>query len=282
VGRIDATLIDGSVFVTSALYRIATIGRGEVLEIGAYEQADIEWDDLPEMLFDGAYFQDAQGIHLVFSGWSNLLDVDLSGRTIQEHALAWVPTTGLPCDGAGLTRALAMDDSGRLHGANAEGIWAVDVHDWDATQEVIICNAENHHLAVTPDGSLAYVTQEDVVVRVALATGETSEFAATCVDDSAPCGRELSDVAVDPRTGDVYVASMQSCLFRYSPDGMGSVFAGDCTELGNSGDGGDPLDARFTVITSIAFDSLGNLFIADNGAGVVRVVVADLHALVWH
>jgi uncharacterized protein (TIGR03437 family) len=83
-------------------------------------------------------------------------------------------------------------------------------------------------------------------------------------------------VAVDS-AGNVYIADPQNNRIRMvNPSGIISTFAGNGTpfatgSLGN-GDGGPPASASLSTPYGVKVDSLGNVFIADTGHGIIRKV----------
>ncbi|MBI6545704.1 MAG: IPT/TIG domain-containing protein [Cyanobacteria bacterium NC_groundwater_1444_Ag_S-0.65um_54_12] len=81
----------------------------------------------------------------------------------------------------------------------------------------------------------------------------------------------VADLALDS-TGNLYLADVEACRVRKvaATTGIISTVAG--TWCGFSGDGGLAVNARLRDPAGLAFDSSGNLYIADNGNHVIRKV----------
>jgi sugar lactone lactonase YvrE len=83
-----------------------------------------------------------------------------------------------------------------------------------------------------------------------------------------------SGVAADS-AGNLYIAdSLFSSVFKVTPDGSLSVYAGlgSSASSGYSGDGGPANKALLSLPSGVAVDSAGNVYIADLGNGRVRKV----------
>lgn len=84
-------------------------------------------------------------------------------------------------------------------------------------------------------------------------------------------GIDPLDVAVDTNAN-VYVADqMNNRIRKITPDGSITTIAGTGTP-GYTGDGGRAIDAQLNLPSGIALDNAGNLYIADLGNFVVRLV----------
>jgi serine/threonine-protein kinase len=95
--------------------------------------------------------------------------------------------------------------------------------------------------------------------------GEGTPAGATALEEAA-------SVAVDIG-GNVYFADTYNhCVRKVDRAGIVNTVAGQCTQLGFSGDGGAANAARLTRPTGIAVDRRGNLYIADTGNGRIRKV----------
>jgi sugar lactone lactonase YvrE len=81
-------------------------------------------------------------------------------------------------------------------------------------------------------------------------------------------------VAVDP-AGNVYVADRAAHVIRkISTGGVISTFAGT-GKSGFSGDGGPATNAQLNGPTGLAFDSTGNLYVADTDNSCIRMISTD-------
>jgi uncharacterized repeat protein (TIGR01451 family) len=78
--------------------------------------------------------------------------------------------------------------------------------------------------------------------------------------------------AVADASGNVYFSSDLNCVFELSPGGTVTRVAGTCGVGAYSGDGGPATSAQLSNPRGLAFDSSGNLYIADSGNGRVRMV----------
>jgi sugar lactone lactonase YvrE len=80
------------------------------------------------------------------------------------------------------------------------------------------------------------------------------------------------DVAIDA-DGNLYIAdTINNRIRKVDTNGIITTFAGQGGSGGFAGDGGAPLQARFTYPSGLAFDSQGSLYIADMGNNRIRVI----------
>jgi sugar lactone lactonase YvrE len=131
----------------------------------------------------------------------------------------------------------------------------------DGSGNVYVADAVSHTIRkVTPAGVVS--------------TFAGSAFASGSVDGKGGAARfqSPSDVAVDT-IGNVYVSDGSRTIRRITPDGVVSTLAGKAFELG-SADGIGSL-ARFSGLSGIACDQLGNVYVSDSDNYTIRKVTAD-------
>jgi uncharacterized protein (TIGR03437 family) len=129
-------------------------------------------------------------------------------------------------------------------------------------------------------GNLYIADQVNSAIRVVNSSGTISTFAgaqgagfsgdngkATVAQLSQPTG-----VAVDS-SGNVYIADTQNhCIRKVASNGIITTFAGTGALAGYGGDGSGAAGALLNKPSGLAFDSSGNLYIADSGNNVIRKV----------
>jgi uncharacterized protein (TIGR03437 family) len=137
--------------------------------------------------------------------------------------------------------------------------------------------------AVLAGGNLYIADQVNCVVRVVNSSGAISTFAGTTAcgysgDGGKATSAQLSKfegIAVDS-SGNVYIGDTGNNLVRkVSTSGIITTFAGTPGTSGYGGDGGGAAGAFLKSPAGLAFDSAGNLYIADSGNNVIRKVAAS-------
>ena len=115
-------------------------------------------------------------------------------------------------------------------------------------------------------GGLAFDSHGDLFVAE-FQGSQIEEFAAdgtrSVFADMRPLGGQPSGIAVDA-SGNVYVAANNNFIFRFTPDGTESVFAGTGYISGGI------FNPR-----GLGFDSAGNLFVVNNGDNTIYEVSPD-------
>ena len=136
----------------------------------------------------------------------------------------------------------------------------------DPAGNVFLSDTNNHRVRrIAPDGVITTV-----------AGGSAGGFAG----DGGPAMQALLKIprglALDS-TGNLFIADDGNARVRkVDPGGTITTFAGNGASPANgNGDGGPAASARFNSVTDIAFDTRGNLYIADTFAGNIREVLPD-------
>jgi uncharacterized protein (TIGR03437 family) len=138
------------------------------------------------------------------------------------------------------------------------------------------------HLAFNSSGSLLIADTYNHRIRLVAADGNISTIAGT--GDMGYYGDEdeatkaylfyPTGIAVDS-TGVIYIADTYNHVIRkVATDGKIYTYAGDGA-AGSKGDGGQAAEARLRYPTGLAFDSAGNLYIADSNNHRIRKINKD-------
>jgi uncharacterized repeat protein (TIGR02543 family) len=178
----------------------------------------------------------------------------------QTYIVAGTGVEGYSGDGGFATAAklsnpggIALDSAGNLYIADqGNGV----IRKVDATGIITTIPGAGGGRCVTVDSEGNLYIGEPSASRIKKVdpSGVVTTFAS---------GIYASGIVVDA-TGNLYVATAQvgQNIVRYSPSGVGTVFAGTGVE-GFSGDGGPAIAAQFRWPYDVAIDSAGYLFIAD-------------------
>ncbi len=137
--------------------------------------------------------------------------------------------------------------------------------------------------AALAGGNLYIADQVNSAVRVVNSSGTISTFAGIEIPgfsgDNGPATSaqlaEPSGVAVDS-SGNVYISDTGNHAVRkVFTSGVITTFAGTGGVAGYGGDGSGAAGAYLNLPAGLAFDSAGNLYIADSGNNVIRKVAAS-------
>jgi sugar lactone lactonase YvrE len=138
-----------------------------------------------------------------------------------------------------------------------------------------------YSVAMDASGNLYIADAENNAIRkVDRATGIITTFAGMGPDHAGYTGDE-SDATLATLNGpqgicvdlhnNVYISDTNNAVVRVVSGGIITTFAGSGA-TGYSGDGGPARQAKFSSIGGIAVDANGNVYIADAGNSVVRMV----------
>jgi hypothetical protein len=133
-------------------------------------------------------------------------------------------------------------------------------------------------VAVDASGNVYIADRNNSCVRMVNSSGIISTFAGTGTPGNTGNGGaanqaqlgEPTGIAVDA-SGNVYIADYSSNAIRMVSGGIISTIAGNGTQ-GYSGDNGSAVNAQLNKPTGVTVDASGNIYIADNGNNVVRMV----------
>jgi uncharacterized repeat protein (TIGR01451 family) len=227
------------------------------------------------------------GSTVLWNGTSRATTVNSSAQLQATIAAADVATAGtatvtVSAPGCGTSNALTFNIQAIIQtvaggGANWPG-------DGGPATEAELGGVNNlMGVAVDTAGNF-YFTSREVVLEVYAQTGLIATVAGMAqyncewMGDGGPAtGATLCDpagVAVDS-AGNLYFAEMTNSVVRRvdAATGIITTVVGNGT-AGYSGDGGPATEAELLVPTDVAFDTSGNMYIADNSNEVVREVSA--------
>ena len=130
---------------------------------------------------------------------------------------------------------------------------------------VSVDNAGSLYVADTFNHTIRKITSDETVSTLAgfPGSGGAADGVGTVARFSYP-----AEVAVDS-IGNVYVAdNNNSTIRKITPAGVASTLAGLSGHIGSTDGNGSTV--RFQFATGVAIDSVGNLFLADNGNSTIR------------
>lgn len=136
-------------------------------------------------------------------------------------------------------------------------------------------------LALDASGNLYIADSGNYVVRVVSATGGIATYAGTgTLGYSGDGGPGMSANLASPyglafdASGNLYLSDLGANRIRMiAPGGTISTIAGNGTS-GYSGDGGPALQAQFGSVAGITLDVQGDVYVADQGNNVIRLLQA--------
>lgn len=145
-----------------------------------------------------------------------------------------------------------------MYATNAE-LYDPDGVAVDMAGNVYISDSRNYRIRrVAPNGSIATIAGTGT-------EGLTGDGGlATAAELTGPAG-----LAIDP-AGNLYMADRANRIRKVGTNGIITTVAG--TSYGYSGDGGAATNAQLNNPTAVAFDTVGNLYIADTDNNRVREV----------
>ena len=239
----------GNLYVAAfqnAVYRIDT--QGVLTRVAGNGRYGYSGDGRPatsaELYFPGGIAIDSAGNPFVMQGVAleqsavrkvatNGIITTVAGNGADDYSTGAFPFEGAPAVNAGFHGAvsIATDRGGNLFIADFQGYRVLKV----APTGIITTFAGNGTPGYSGDGGPA--------VKASVIPGF---------------------VAVDA-AGDVFIEDPTGVIRKVSPDGAISSVAGKGT-VGYSGDGGPALSAELNAPFSIALDSAGDLFIAEEGS----------------
>jgi uncharacterized protein (TIGR03437 family) len=173
------------------------------------------------------------------------------------------------CSGQGFTINTVAGDG--VQGFAGDGGQAVNAEIF-AIAGLVVDSAGNIYIADTGNCRIRKVAANGIITTVAgTATPGYS-------GDSGPAiSAELSfprGVGLDA-AGNMYIAdSGNNVVRKVDKNGIITTVVGNSTP-GSSGDGGPAIDAELQNVSGVAFDSAGNMYLADRSNGRVRKVALD-------
>ena len=147
----------------------------------------------------------------------------------------------------------------------------------NAPSKVIFDPAGNLYIADTGNNVIRYVN----VVTGDISTAAGNGTAGYTGDNGQATSAELNKpqgLAID-LAGNVYVADTGNSVIRYFGLGGGINTITGTGTAGYAGDGGNAYGAQLSSPQAVALDLLGDIYIADTGNDVVRVITAPFNTI---
>ena len=190
---------------------------------------------------------------MAFDKYGNMFIVDPGNNVVREVSINAIISTY-----AGNGTAGYSGNGGQAASAMLDQPSAIAM---DAAGDLFIADAGNHVVReVTPSGIIS-----------TYAGNGTAGYSGDGGQASAAEMITPSGFAFDA-AGDLFIADSGGNVVReVTPSGVISTFAGTGTS-GYTGDGGQASSARLSGPSGLAFDALGNLFIADSNNNVIREI----------
>jgi len=191
-------------------------------------------------------------IAVAFDGAGNLYIAEFAGNRVRKVDRAGVITTA-----AG---------GGRLGSGNGDGGPATSAI-LNAPLAIAVDHGGNLYIA---DATAARVRKVDVAGTISTAAGSGARGSAGDGGPATGAAFDPTGVAVDG-AGRLYISERTHRIRRVTADGIINTIAGT-GEARFSGDGGPAASASFSSPADLAFDSAGNLYVADTLNSRVRKI----------
>lgn len=170
-------------------------------------------------------------------------------------------------------QALAIDPSGALY-VTDDGNGRVRKIDSSGQVSTFLTVASPSALAFDRSGAL-YVARSNVsnAISKVSADGSSTTWASDVgymCQTSAHCVSSLGGVAFDPSGALLVADTGGAVIYKISPSGIKTIFAGAIAEYGNQD--GVGAAARFGLPQGIAVSSAGDIFVSDNSQNTIRKI----------
>lgn len=223
---------------------------------------------------------------VTFDSKGNLYIADSDNYEVREVVGGTISTVaGKNSSGVGFSGDLGPATSAQLWNPSSVAVdSAGNIYIADPTNNVVrvVCQTQTP----IPCTNAEFVSP--TVGAVTWAAGDINTFAGQNITGAGYNGdggqsfsallNNPNGVTLDP-AGNLYIADTDNCAIRkVVPSGIISTVAGDGTGCGYpsySGDGGPAIQAKLNYPKSVAFDSTGNMYIADTGNCVIREVLTN-------